>query len=69
MRYNFNFPAYYGEGIRYALIAVYKPWTNIQFTAKAGTTDYFDRSTIGTAMQQIDHSAATDIQLQLSWRF
>ena len=69
MRYNFNFPAFYGEGIRYALIAVYKPWQRVQFTAKAGTTDYFDRSTIGTAMQQIDHSSATDIQLQLSWRF
>ena len=69
MRYNFSFPAFYGEGVRYCLIAVYKPLDSLQLTAKAGTTDYFDRSSIGTALQQINHSAATDIQLQLSWRF
>ncbi len=69
MRYNFSFPAFYGEGVRYCLIAAYKPLDSLQLTAKAGTTDYFDRSSIGTALQQINHSAATDIQLQLSWRF
>ncbi len=69
LRYNFSFPAFYGEGVRYCLIAAYKPLNSLQITAKAGTTDYFDRSSIGTALQQINHSSATDIQLQLSWRF
>ncbi len=69
MRYNFSFPAFYGEGVRYCLIAAYKPLKTLQITAKAATTDYFDRSVIGTALQQIDSSSATDIQIQLSWRF
>ena len=37
--------------------------------AKAGATNYCDRSTIGTGLQQVDHSALTDVELQLRWKF
>lgn len=69
MLYDFSFPSYYGEGIRYAVIASCNSIKNITLTAKAGTTNYFDRSKIGSSLQQIDHSSATDILLQMKWKF
>lgn len=69
MLYDFSFPAYYGEGIRYSLLAVCKPADCLTLTAKAAVTDYFDRDHIGTALQQISHSSMSDISLQLRWTF
>lgn len=69
MTYNFSFPSFYGEGIRYALLLSSDIIKNVRLTAKAATTNYFDRNTIGTALQQIDQSSMTDIQLQLRWLF
>lgn len=69
MTYNFSFPSFYGEGIRYALLLSSDIIKNVRLTAKAATTNYFDRNTIGTAQQQIDQSSMTDIQLQLRWLF
>ncbi len=69
MLYDFSFPSYYGEGIRYAIILSINAIKNTTLTAKAGTTDYFNRKPIGSGLQQIDSSAATDIQLQLKWKF
>lgn len=36
---------------------------------KLGVTDYFDRSSIGSSYQQIDHSSKTDLELQGEIRF
>ena len=69
MLYDFSFPSYYSEGIRYALIVKYMPTKRLYVMAKAGTTDYFDRSQVGTALQQVDASSLTDIQMQLRWKF
>ncbi len=57
-------PSYYGNGIRYALFATYRLSRHLQLTAKAGTTNYFDRTTISSGYQTIYHSSATDIELQ-----
>jgi len=69
MRYGFNFPMFYGEGIRYWLQARLQLIEAVEVSAKLATTDYFDRATIGTGLQQIDHSAQTDLDLQLRCRF
>lgn len=69
MRYDFSFPAFYGNGLRYTLLATASPLRNVTVSAKLATSDYFDRSTIGTGMQLISHSSATDMSLQLSWKF
>ena len=42
---------------------------HLRLSAKVGYTNYFDRHTIGTALQQIDASHATDLDLQLRWKF
>ena len=69
MPHTFSFPAYYGHGIRYSLTAVWSPSPTLQFTAKAGITDYFDRSTISSGQQQINASSACDIEVGMRWRW
>lgn len=69
MPHTFSFPAYYGHGIRYSLVATWSPSPTLQFTSKAGITNYFDRSTISSGQQQINASSACDIEVGLRWRW
>ena len=65
----FSYPSYFGHGIRYSLVAEWRPVPSLQFTAKSGVVDYFDRSTIGTSLQQINASSACDIELGMKWKW
>ena len=67
--YNFSFPAFYGEGLRLMLMAQGQLNRRLTLTAKLGYTHYFDRSTIGSGLQQIDNSSQTDLDLQARWKF
>ena len=69
MPHTFSYPAYFGHGIRYSLVAVWTPIPSLQFTAKAAVTNYFDRSTISSGQQQINASSACDIEMGLRWRW
>ncbi len=62
--YSFSMPAYYGHGIRYSLTAKANVGKWLQLGAKIGTTNYFNRSTIGSGLQAIDASSMTDVELQ-----
>lgn len=42
---------------------------HLTFTAKVGTTNYFDRNRIGTGYQAINQSWATDIALESKVKF
>ena len=64
MLYSFSFPVFYGEGIRYWIMAQADVRKNIKVIVKVGTTNYFDRSVIGTGYQQVKHSAITDVEIQ-----
>ena len=66
--YAFSFPAYYGEGIRLALMANMTVGRRLTLTAKAGHTRYFDRSTIGSGLQEVNGSSTTDLDLQMRWK-
>ena len=68
LRYAFSFPAYYGHGLHGALYGSYTINRHLTLTAKLSSTHYFDRSTIGTALQQIDSRTQTDLDVQLSWK-
>ena len=65
---DFSFPCYYGHGIRYAMMAQANISEKIMVTAKIGVTNYFDRSSIGSGLQEIDQSSKTDLLLQLRYR-
>ena len=66
MQYDFSFPAYYGHGIRYSLMAQADIGRHLALATKLGVTNYFDRSVIGTGQQQIDQSSMADLLVQLS---
>ena len=67
--YTYGLASFYGEGIRYWLMARAAIGQKLVLTAKFGVTDYFDRSTIGSSYQQIDASSMTDMDLQVRWKF
>ena len=67
--YSYGFSQYSGEGIRYWLMARAEINKRLILTAKYGTTDYFDRSVIGSSYQQIDGSSQSDLDLQFRYKF
>ena len=69
MQYQFSFPAFYGEGLRYTLFAHWNISKRLSLRARVATTNYFDRKTIGTGLQTIDHSSMTAADVQLHWKF
>jgi hypothetical protein len=62
--YSFYFPSFYGEGIRYTTQARYRFGKSLLLIAHFSTTNYFDRSVIGSGYQQVNHSAMTDLEIQ-----
>ena len=66
--YSYSVTQFSGEGIRYWLMARANIGSRLMLTAKLGTTNYFDRSTIGSSYQQIKASSQTDLDVQLRWR-
>jgi len=56
---------YYGQGIRYALMARGEIGKRLTLSAKMGVTNYFDRSIISSGLQQVDASSMADLLLQL----
>lgn len=65
-QYDFSFPAYYGHGIRYSLMMQADIGKHLALATKLGVTNYFDRSVIGTGLQQIDQSSMADLLMQLN---
>ena len=69
MSYSFYCPSYYGNGIRYCAVVDIKALRNVVLTAKIGTSKYFDREKISSGYQEINHSSATDLELQMKWKW
>lgn len=63
--YTLSYPAFYGEGMRFALTARYALNRKLTFIGKIATTKYYDRTTISSGLQQIDGSSMTDLYLQM----
>ena len=68
LQHEFYFPTFYGEGLRLALMARGDVTRRLRLALRIGYTNYFDRSTIGSGLQQIAHSHQTDLDLQLRLR-
>lgn len=67
--YGSSFSMFSGKGIRYSFMIRFEPTRRWMICGKIGTTDYFDRHTIGSGYQQVDRSSITDmeIQVRLKW--
>lgn len=66
--YQFSFPSYYGKGIHYSLFVRADVLPCMMVIGKISTTNYFDRDHISSGLQQIDHSAMTDMEVQVKWK-
>ena len=67
--YQMSFGNYYGEGMRYALVARSEISSHLLLIAKLGITDYFDRDHISSGYQEIVGSSQTDLEIQLKWKW
>lgn len=67
--YSFSVPAFYCNGLRYALTARADISKNMTLALKVSTTDYLDRDHISSGLQQIDSSRQTDIEMQARIKF
>ncbi len=65
--YDFSFQMYYGHGIRYALMAKYSIGNALSLIVKGCVTNYFDRSTVGTGLQQVSRSSLPEALLMLRY--
>lgn len=68
MAYSFYFPAYYGEGLRFAVFAQTKINSHLVGVVKFGMTKYFDRDQISSGLQQINSCVMSALDLQLRWK-
>lgn len=69
MQHDFAYSSYFGRGIRLAAFVRTDILSNLTIAARLGYTNYFDRATIGSGLQQIDASHQTDLDLQVRWKF
>lgn len=66
--YTFNFPMFYGEGMRSAMLLRSNIGTHLIILCKVGATKYFDRKKISSSYQQINSSWQADMDLQIRWK-
>ena len=63
--YGFGLPMLYGEGVRYSLTSTIKIGPRICMDLKWAMTNYANRRTIGSGLQEIDSNTQQDLWLQL----
>lgn len=67
--YAFSMPSFYYKGMRLAVNTRYELSKHIILQAKYGTTHYFNRDKISSALEEIDGSTKSDLYLQLRLKF
>ncbi|MBQ8674674.1 MAG: helix-hairpin-helix domain-containing protein [Bacteroidaceae bacterium] len=65
--YSMGMTAYYNHGIRLTALADIALQSNLHLSCRVAHTRYFDRHTIGSALELINHSHREDLSLQLRW--
>lgn len=63
--YGFGLPMLYGEGVRYSLTSTIKIGPHVNVDLKWALTNYANRATIGSGLQQIAGNTQQDVWLQL----
>ncbi|MFC2102768.1 hypothetical protein ACFLS7_07215, partial [Bacteroidota bacterium] len=66
--YSFSAPAYYGRGIRFLVMIQAGLARKVDLWGYLGILNYFDRSTIGSGLDEIDGSLKSEVKLQLRVR-
>ena len=66
---SFSVGSFWGHGVRCALVVRADVNSHCMLTVKTGTTAYFDRKTVGTALQTVNSSVLTTVDCQLRYAF
>lgn len=69
MLYEYTSLMLYGHGIRYSFKAHANIGNHLILSAKIGVTNYFDRSSISSSLQEVFASSMTDLFIQLQYKF
>ena len=67
--YVYNSAMFYDKGTRLSAVVRYFLTPKLSVSTKIGWTHYFDRETIGSALETIDGCNRTDIDLMIHWKF
>jgi len=67
--YGFGLPMLYGEGLRYSVTGTIKIGPHINVDLKWAMTNYANRATISSSLQQINSNTQQDLWLQLRLKF
>jgi len=67
--YAFSFPSYYGEGLRFYSVVKWKITSALTVYCKLASTQYFDRTTIGSGLEAIQGKNKTDIYGLIRYSF
>ena len=67
--YTLSQGSYFGQGVRYALVAKADVNKHLVVIGKLGVTDYFDRNHISSGLQQINKSSQSDLEMQIKWKW
>ena len=67
--YAFSFPNYYGEGFRFYSVIKWKITSSLTLYCKLASIRYFDRETVGSALEEIQGKDKTDIYGLIRYQF
>ncbi|MFK7946976.1 MAG: ComEA family DNA-binding protein [Saprospiraceae bacterium] len=67
--FNFSVPAYYYQGSRFYLNCRYRVSRAVMLEARFARTTFYNRETVGTALEEIDGNKRSEIKLQARIRF
>lgn len=67
--YTMSQGSYFGQGLRYAVVARAGINKHLILIGKLGVTDYFDRNHISSGLQQINKSSQSDLEMQIKWKW
>ncbi|MGB1032468.1 MAG: hypothetical protein ACPGWM_07625, partial [Flavobacteriales bacterium] len=67
--YAFSIPAYFSKGVRYYAVAKYKIKRGVDLWLRYARWYYTDRSTTGSALDEIAAPHKSEIKVQLRLRF
>jgi hypothetical protein len=69
LAHEYAIPTYYGRGMRLSLLTRADVSRHLRLSFRLGHTQYKDRPTIGSGLQQVNRSSLTDLDLQIRWKF
>ncbi len=67
--YTFSIPFFQDKGMRYYVLARLNALGDMSFWLKIGQTRFFNRSTVGSGLQEIQGNTETTLKTQVRWQF